>query len=241
MHSEVLPAPVVAGCSRRCDTVNAITISGQQGRKCMKRKRIVGLVAVVGLVAASFVGQSAPAQADPGVGGVAFAGIARLDRFPCDPGPCNGSLDGVAVGTGGAVNSTGTLVAAAFAPTPTNLFNLTAKFSYNEPSAVPPCPLQGSASGTFDVTAGVGISPTPGATASAHGDFTWTRRGLLATIDTSVDVTVGTKTANDIPDTAVAVFVPIPSVPPPLCSAPQPVTALVLGVDALTPVDLPPV
>jgi hypothetical protein len=183
---------------------------------------------------ATCVGALVPAAhaEDLGAGAVVFAGTASLPQFPCPGGCGGGTFDGLAVGAGAGLSGS-TPVSAVF---PAGA--MTADFSYNEPCGVTGEPLSGNAAGDFTVAGGVGVLPTPGASATATGDFTWQRRGLLAVVKTHVKVEVCCPQQSIIVhDTAVAAFAPH-GLPGP-CNAGTQMNALVVGVDVLTPVEIP--
>jgi len=136
-------------------------------------KRKLVLVLAIGMLSLGLM----PSHAAAGYAVGVFEGTAKLPKFPCGTGlTCSGgTFSGRFVGRINGATANGPM---------------TASYSYTEPDTVTTlCGVKGTANGTL--------------TAAGHsGTFSWTRTGLTAVINFTLDGHKGT---------AVAVFVPVSS------------------------------
>ena len=165
-----------------------------------KIKAMLMLSAVLAMVMSLSI---APANANPGVGQVAFECTASLPLFPAASG-ANGACQGTA--TGFVVTTAG--------PKTSIQGTFRAAFSYNEPAAT--CPATGTAAGNFWINEGTADQ--------IAGTFTWTRAGATAVITLANINGAGLTSASG---EATAAFESPQAVA--ACSNPQPITATVAG------------
>jgi hypothetical protein len=200
-------------------------------------------------MAALLVPASNPAVADTGGGNVNFVLTATLPTFPCKPPGCtNGTFTG---------SSNGALAGATSANVPWTVewvlgtaANTGTGFSYVDSCDIPTGLAQGGGTltatvghvtGTYGTPAMGAPFPLPVVAVAATLAFEWTRIGVTALVITQVSVSItyatpsGTLTTIPVVTNhlgvALAAFAPLSA--PPTCTAPGPITAVVVGSDQI--------
>jgi hypothetical protein len=162
-------------------------------------------------------------------GAIAFECTASLGAWPTSGG--SGTCSGTGVGIGVGVDS----ATSPFVLAGPGAFN--ASFTYNElcPVAGAP-PALGNATGSATVSNAPAVHNAALTTATLNTNFVWIRVGIIAVITTSgttVSFANGGGASALAPDAALAVFAPTnPQSGSHLCPQGDPLTALVVGVDA---------